>query len=194
MTTLTISPPQKRTAKPKLITGEELYEMNNVERSELVEGKLKFMSPTMPRHGKYESLLSHFLMGFVYERDLGDVMTGEVGIYIKRNPDTIRAADVIYISYMKLDQATPKKFLDVAPELVAEIMSPNDRWSDVRNKLREYFSIGVKVVIVVEPKEQILSVFRSMTDVQELSREDTLTLEDILPGFALPLSKYFRTR
>lgn len=71
---------------------------------------------------------------------MGDIGP-EVGIYTRRNPDTVRAADGAFISDERYAQ--PKQthgFLDVAPDLIVEILSPDDRWSEIKQKLREYFS------------------------------------------------------
>ena len=65
---------------------------------------------------------------------------GGVGLYIRRNPDTVRGADLAYISaerYAKRKQQSG--FLDVAQELIVEIMSPDDRWVDVSEKLNRRF-------------------------------------------------------
>lgn len=178
----------------QILTGKEASTLGDMGRYELVEGVIVAKSPTKPLHGKYESRLGLLLSTFVEQHDLGEVMVGEVGIYVQRNPDTIRGADVLYISHERLAQASPNDFLDVAPELVVEVMSPNDRWGEVRRKLREYFGIGVNVVMVVEPEEKTLSLYHSLTDVQEFTTPDVVTLPGILPGFSLPLELLFKER
>lgn len=183
-------------ATPKLVTeelisGEALYEMSDVERSELVEGRIVEMSPTKPQHGRVESRLDYALLHYVREHNTGVVMVGEVGIYTGRNPDTVRAADVLYISHERLAKATPNSFLDVAPQLIVEILSPSDRWSEVRRMVREYFDAGVDVVVLVEPEARLVAVYRAATKFVELTVGETLTLEEILPGFSLPLSELF---
>ena len=175
----------------KIITGEELYEMGDVGRCELVEGRIVQMSPTKPQHGQFEYRVANIIDKFAREKDLGVVMVGEVGIYTGRNPDTIRAADVLFISHDRLARATPNSFLDVAPELIVEILSPGDRWSDVRQILRDYFDIGVTLVILVEQEAKVVSAYRSPTDFVELDAQETLLLDDVLPGFSLPLSDLF---
>ena len=79
----------------------------------------------------------------------------------------------------------------MAPDLVVEIMSPDDRWQDVRVKLREYFSIGVTWVWVVEPEIRKVLVFRSTTDVEEYQEEDSLHGEGVLEGFEVKVSDLF---
>lgn len=185
-------PPPIKIESPPLITGEDLLEMGDIGPYELIEGRIIKMSPVKMPHGKYEMRLARYLGNFIEEHQLGEVNGGEVGIYTHRDPDTIRAADILFISHARLTQATPGGFLDVAPELVVEILSPSDRWSEVRKKLREYFEIGVIVVLILEPEEQIITVYRSLTEVAEFAIQDTLTLEDVLPGFALRLADLFR--
>lgn len=150
------------------------------------------MSPTALEHGRHEGRFYKFLEAFVSQHRLGAVAVGEVGVYVQRNPDTIRAADVIFISNARLAQRqSPGGFLDVAPELIVEIMSPDDRWSEVKQKLKEYFSIGVKVVWVADPADKTVYAYRSLTDVREFTAADTLADDGVLPGFSVSVAELF---
>ena len=186
---LEITRPQTET----LITGEELLAMGDVGRCELVEGRIVYMSPTGYKHADYESNFDEHLKTFVKQKKLGKVFVGEVGIYIHRDPDTVRGADVAFVSNERYSKRSQESgFLDVAPDLVVEIMSPDDRWSEVKQKLREYFSVGVKVVWVADPADRTVYAYRSLTDVREFTEADTLTGdEDVLPGFSMPVAKLF---
>jgi Uma2 family endonuclease len=178
-------------ATESLITGEALAEMGDIGRCELVEGKIIMRSPTGWRHGNYESRFDHSLRSFVEERNLGKILVGEVGLYTQRNPDTVRGADVIFISNERLAQIKSASFLDVAPELVVEVMSPDDRWTEVKQKIREYFAIGVVLVWVADPTDKTVSVYRSLTEVQLFSENDTLSGEEVLPGFTVLVAALF---
>ncbi len=179
------------TATETLVTGEALAKMGDIGRSELVEGRIIMRSPTGWQHGKYESRFDRVLGSFVDEHKLGKVLVGEVGIYTGRNPDTVRGAGVIFISNERLAQVKSASFLDVAPELVVEIMSPDDRWSEVRQKIWEYFSIGCVLVWVADPSDQTVSIYRSPTEVDILAQEEILRAEDLLPGFSVPIATLF---
>ena len=179
------------TATPSLVTGEALADMGDIGRCELVEGKIIMLSPTSWQHGKSERRLGQVMGSFVDEHQLGEVLVGEVGLYTQRNPDTIRGADVVFISNERLTQVESANFLDVAPELIVEIMSPNDRWSEVKQKMREYFSIEVILVWVVDPSDKTVSVYRSLTKVQLLTEGDLLSGEEVLPGFSVPVASLF---
>ena len=185
METLTI-------AKETLITGEALFAMGDIGRCELIEGRIVKMSPTGTEHGKLELRLGHILADFIDETNSGEVLSGETGIYIKQNPDTIRGADLLFISNERWKKRnTARAFLDVAPELVVEIVSPTDRWQDIREKIRDYFSIDVTWVWIVEPKKRAILVFTSPTAFREYNPGDTLKGEGALKGFELGVTEYF---
>ncbi len=194
MTVQTIEQPaQDRTIKvaKKLVTGAELYAMGDIGPSELVRGEVIRHMPTGHPHGFFESLIAFFLTLFVREYKLGRVLTGEVGIYTQRNPDTVRAADVAFISHERLGQAKPEGYLDVAPELVVEVLSPDNTWSEMQEKLADYFGIDVKLIWVVDPQLEQIHVYQSPEQVKLLGKQDTLTGEDVLPGFQVALTEIF---
>ncbi len=183
----TIAPLQAET----LLTGDDLLAMGDIGPSELIEGRLVRMSPTGGKHAIIEVNFAQHLKVFAVKHRLGKVMSGEVGIYVRRNPDTIRAADVAYISNERYARWRKTGYLDVAPDLIVEILSPDDRWTDVTQKLREYFGTGVRLVWVADPEARMVYAYRSSTDVREFKETDTLTGDDVLPGFNLIVADLF---
>src|SRR5262245_529755 len=132
-----------------LMTGEELSRRPDLGPCELVDGKIVSMTPTGDFHAEIESELDFRLRLWTRETRRGRVMVGEAGLYIRRNPDTVRGADLLFISHERYAHRGGAAFLDVAPELVVEVLSPEDRWNAVQEKLADYFSIGVDRVWVV---------------------------------------------
>ncbi|MCP4362746.1 MAG: Uma2 family endonuclease [Chloroflexi bacterium] len=194
MSTRTITPTSNRRIvlpPQKLITGEELFAMGDIGPAELIKGEIKNHMPTGHPHGFIESLIAFFLTLFVREHKLGRVLTGEVGIYTKRNPDTVRAADVSFISHERLGRAKVAGYLDVAPELVVEIMSPSNTWTEVQEKLAEYFAVDVKLVWVVDPQLEQVHVYHALEQVKLLGKQDELTGGETLPGFTVALTEIF---
>ena len=173
------------------ITGEDLFWLGDIGRAELVKGEIIRMSPTGYTHGLIESQVAHLLRTFVMKHHLGRVLTGEVGIYTQRNPDSVRAADVAYISNERLAQVESHSYLDVAPELIVEIISPGDRWTNIEDKLDEYFAIGVRLVWLVNPQKREIFIYHAPTDVTRLTAEATLSGEDVLPGFEVTVAEFF---
>lgn len=178
----------KLTAVPTeaLITGDELLSMGDIGPCELIEGRIVHMRPTGHAHGRYEIRFGAALEAYANQSGRGRVMVGEVGIYTHRGPDTVRAADVIFIANETFArQGGRAGFLEVPPERVVEILSPDDRWQDVTQKMREYFAAGVKLVWIAEPGAKTVHAYRSLTDVHEFGVKDVLTGdEDVLPGFS----------
>lgn len=173
------------------ISGEELFVMPNIGSAELINGEIVHRMPAGHVHGLLEALLASSLFNFVYPRQIGQVLAGEVGIYTRRNPDSVRAADVAFISNERLQQVQSRSFLDISPELIVEIMSPDDRWSEIHKKLTEYFAVDVTLIWIVDPKLEQIHVYRSLDDVTRLTKDDNLTGENILPEFSVPLTEIF---
>ncbi len=87
-------------------------------------------------------------------------------------------------------QPVPEGIHTLAPDFVAEVKSPTDRWIDVFTKIVEYLQAGVRVALLVDPGRSTVSVYRD--DRQEILKVgDELTLPDVLPGFAVPVGRLF---
>ena len=192
-TLLTPPVPQIKAAamvKEKVFTGDEALDLGIDQPFDLVNGRIVIMDYTGDEHGILESEISRNLGNFNVARKLGWVLAGEVGVYTRFEPDTVRGVDVIFVSRKRL-AAPSGKALKVAPELVVEIVSPTDRWSELRSKIAEYFAIGVERVWIVEPEKKQLLVYRTPNEFSQLTQLETVRGEGILEGFALPLSELF---
>jgi Uma2 family endonuclease len=176
----------------RFVSGRELWEMGNIGPAELISGEIVYQMPTGRLHGRIESFIAALFLRYLLKNPIGEVYSGEVGIYTGRNPDSVRAADVVFISHPRLRQVQSDGYLEVAPDLVVEIMSPGDRWSDVHEKLEEYFAIDVQMVWVLDPKLKQIRVYRSPDDVIRLTRDNWLTAEEIMPGFRANVGSIFR--
>ncbi|HEX3557429.1 MAG TPA: Uma2 family endonuclease [Thermoanaerobaculia bacterium] len=174
-----------------LMTGEELFRRPDLNPCELVNGRVVPTMPTGDEHGDVELELGAMLRSYGKESKRGRAVGGEVGIYIRRNPDTVRAADLVFISRERDVRPRTKGYFEIAPELVVEILSPDDRVSRVREKLRDYFSAGVLVVWLVDPASRRVLVYRSPTDVKVLDEEQVLADEGLLPGFSVAVADLF---
>lgn len=175
----------------QLITGEALFELGDIGSCELIDGEIVAMTPPGGEHGQVMFDLGSEIRAFVRQHKLGRIVGGETGIYTRRNPDKVRGMDIAFISYQRLPGPLPKQYLEVAPELIVEIISPNDSWSQVRKKIEEYFAIGVEQVWVVDPEDQTVLVYRSATSHQRLEAQDTLRGEGALEGFSLSVAAIF---
>jgi Uma2 family endonuclease len=129
----------------------------------------------------------------------------ELGLYLRKSkigriysPDTTfligdneRLPDVGFISAARIPaEGEPLSKWEIAPDLAVEIISPNDLYSNVKTKLREYFAAGVREVWLVEPEFRNVTVYQSPTRDRILSEDDALT-SDLLPGFQCRVGDLF---
>lgn len=119
---------------------------------------------------------------------------------LKSDPDTVRAPDVSFVSRERLEEiGETDGYWPAAPDLVVEVMSPNDRYADVEAryadveaKVLEWLDAGMRMVIVVNPRTRSVRVHRSPSDVVDLTVDDVIEGGDVVPGWRLPVSRVFR--
>jgi Uma2 family endonuclease len=84
-----------------------------------------------------------------------------------------------------------RHFARLFPDLVAEVVSPSDTFSSVAEKVEDWLKAGVRLVWVIDPATQTVRVYRTGQPTQVLREQDTLSGEDVLPGFACKVSELF---
>ena len=178
--------------KPRPITADEFEEFNPEWRYDLIKGELRPM-PAMPgaKHGQLTFAFTLDLGLFIREIDAGVCFAAETRFTIERNPDTAIAPDWAFVGRERMPTTTPNGFLDLAPDIVLEVRSPSDRKGEVLEKVNRWLAAGVKIVWELNPKTRVLTVYRPDCVPRELTVDDTLTGEEILPGFTLPLRRLF---
>jgi Uma2 family endonuclease len=181
-------------AKAELKTAVDLYNMpDHGGRNELVQGEVVPMSPASTKHGMIVFRLAFEVGLFTSKNQLGEVYAAETGFTIQQNPDTVRAPDVAFVAQSRIpEEGVPETgFWAIAPDLVAEVVSPNDRMTEIQDKVTDYLAAGVRLVWVVDPKTETVTVYQSLKQVKVLVADDVLEGEDVLPGFELSLKKLF---
>jgi Uma2 family endonuclease len=175
-----------------LVTAEELERRPEDDyRYELVEGRLIRMSPVGYQHGAVVARLMFLLMRHLESTHQGYVAT-EVGFKLASTPDTVRAPDVSFVRSSRIPSPTPRGFFHGPPDIAFEVLSPDDRPADVRTKVDEYLSRGVRLVVVVDPDNQSVTCRRAgLAPVTGRTPEDVLDLDDLMPGFKCQLRDLF---
>lgn len=175
----------------QITTAEQLLEAGDIGRCELVRGELIMMSPAGSQHGGVIVALTLPLAQFVKSHRLGRVFGAETGFIIARNPDTVRAPDVAFVGKERLSGELPHGFFPGAPDLAVEVVSPDDRASEVLAKAQAWLGAGCRLVWVADPKTRSITVYRSLRDIVVLTSADTLDGGDVLPRFKLSVSEVF---
>jgi Uma2 family endonuclease len=161
-------------------------------RYELWKGELRIMSPTGEVHGGAEGAIVEFLRVLGQRAGHGRLRCGEVGIVLSRNPDTVVGADAVFLTKDQLPSRRSREgYLETIPALIVEVRSKNDTDIEVADKVAAYLAAGARAVWVADPGQTTLAVHRSGQPPVVLQVGDTLTAEDIIPGFAVPVSELF---
>lgn len=175
----------------QLLTADELARMaDDGVRHDLIEGELVEMSRPKPRHGRVAARLIRLIDGHAQAQQLGDVFT-EAGFVLARNPDVVRGPDVAFVAARRLQDDDLDEYIDGAPDLAVEIVSPNDNAADLRELIDLYFVAGARLVWVVYPMFRTIEVYRPDNSATVLRADDSLDGEAILPGFSAPVRALF---
>lgn len=185
--------PQQETrvvAVVTLVTAEELFEMTEDFRGELIDGVLIEMPPPAPLHGRTVQKVG-VALGRLEENGVG-VALGEMGVILRRTPDTVRAPDA---AFMRKDRVPPTgfpaRYWDIAPDVVIEVVSPSNTPAELQARIRDWLEAGVRLVLVVYPEPRTVEAIRSLQDRRRLAINDILDASDVLTGFSFPIAQLF---
>lgn len=176
-----------------LITAEEFAVLSFDGPVELVRGEIVEMPCRGVEHGKIALNVAVVLELWARLGDEFDVVANDSGLVTERGPDTVRGPDVSVIRRSRLvDDRLPKGYFAVSPDLVIEVRSPSDRWTDIIAKVGEYLTCGVLEVWVVDPDSRRVHIYRPNDEPDVLNLSDTIQAAAVLPGFSANVSDFFR--
>lgn len=161
-------------------------------RGELIRGVLCETMSTGQEHGEIVMNLGASLKNFIKPRKLGRLSGSDSGVWLERDPDTVREPDIAFFSASKTPfGARVTGYAEVVPDLVVEIVSPTDGLREVNDKALMWLSYGVRLVWVVRPDDRAVDVYRPGRAASTLSDMDTLDGLDALPGFTCAVGSVF---
>ncbi len=173
------------------MTSEELLQLNLPnKRAELVRGILVVREPAGFRHGAVAVRMTLRISQFVEERQLGVVVAAETGFMLRRDPDTVRAPGIAFVSRSRCPDPEFANFAELAPDLVVEILSPNDRPGDVLAKCADWLDAGSRLVWIVDPGRREGRVYRGDGSAAFITEAGSFDGEDVLPGFSCTLASF----
>ena len=184
------------TSTTTLVTAEQFMRMpHDGHRYELVAGELRTMSPPDLIHGDLMLRLGGLLQTYVREHKLGMAAGGDPAFLLARDPDTVRGPDVAFISQERLaENPLAHGVWPGAPDLAVEILSPNDRPREVKEKIHGWLQAGVRMVWVVNPDRRTVAVHRPAAEIETLTEDADLDGQDVLPGFRCRVADLFLPR
>src|SRR5512135_1254495 len=173
---------------------EDLLEITDRPMPELIDGQLVEREPMGQLSDAVAFRVGRMVGNFVDEHRLG-LMNCAQGSYqiFPDDPDKVRIPDVSFTSRQRLpDRGADDGHGKVAPDLVVEVISPNDRAVDVSIKVQDFLAAGVRLVWVVNPYSRDVQVYRANRPWSFLQTSDTLDGEDVLPGFRCQIEALFK--
>ena len=181
------------TGKQGLLTAEDLLLLDSKGvKGELIQGVLYERMPSGGRHGEIAAALATEFRVFVRPLRLGRVGGSDSGVFLERDPDTVREPDVYFISAERLPlDVTVSGYYQVVPNLIVEIMSPGDSRREFDEKVAMWLREGARLVLAIFPDTRTARVHRPDGSTLDLVHDDTFDGEDVLPGFSCKLSDIF---
>jgi Uma2 family endonuclease len=172
------------------VTINDMYHMpKDGQKYELVDGNV-VVSPAGAYHGEIVTKIVHIIATFLDENPLGKVYGDNVGLVFPNG--NLRSPDVFVVKNEKLPGGkSPVTFGEFVPDLAVEVLSPGDSPSHMAQKIGEFLECGVPLVWLVDPQAQTVTVYLSLSQTQQLSSQDTITAEPVLPGFVCLVSRFF---
>jgi Uma2 family endonuclease len=173
------------TAVKRRLTEEEFLRFPDDGRKyELVEGEAR----EVPAGVLHDAIVMRigFLM-YPSAQKVGFLAASSAGF--KMVTGNIRSPDVSLVLRERLPEGKPPQgFLEGAPDLAIEVLSPNEDWAELGRKLGEYFASGSKEVWLVDPEKHMVTVYKSLTEVRVFYADDEISTE-LLPSFRCKVSE-----
>lgn len=176
----------------KLMTAEEFFQLpDDGMCHELVGGEVHTSPPPGGPHGTATVGIASVLSNHIFPRRLGRLFS-QSGFRIERDPDTVRAPDVAFVSATRLPVGPlPLGYPDLVPDLVVEVVSPSDTATEVHERMQEWLRLGARLAWLAYPRTRSVAVYRPGGDFRLLGPEDMIDGGDVLPGFQCRVSDFF---
>lgn len=157
------------------------------------QGELIVMPPTGGETGRSNSNINSQIWFWNEQNQLGEVFDSSTGFTLPSGAD--RSPDVSWIEKSRWDALTnqeKEKFIPLCPDFVIEIMSPSDNLKKLQNKMQEYIENGCRLGWLINRKKQEVEIYRPGKEVEVLQLPQTISGENILPGFVLKMDKIWQ--
>ena len=174
-----------------LLTAEQFAEMEFDVPVELVRGEVVEMTRPEPPHGNVCNEVAFALTAWAKQGGRGLVTTNDSGVITEQDPDTVRGPDVAFYSTSAIPGGKfSSRSRTLIPTLCVEVLSPSNRWSEIRTKIEEYLARGVEEVWIVDCERRTVEVFRR--DVPPIEfKQDAKLVSRALSEFVAPVSEFF---
>ena len=176
------------------LTAEQFYKLcetnPDLKLERNAQGDLIIMPPTGGETGKINSNINAQIWFWNEQKQLGEVFDSSTGFTLPSGAD--RSPDVCWVEKSRWDALSKEqkeKFISLCPDFVIEILSPNDSLKKTQDKMQEYIDNGCRLGWLINRKKQEVEIYRPGEDIEILKLPETLSGENVLPGFILNMQK-----
>jgi Uma2 family endonuclease len=163
---------------------EDLAVLRGPGRFELIDGELREMAPAGGDHGIVALNIGALVLAYARAHG-GRAFAAETGFLLSEDPDTVRAPDAAYVNGERAREiGSSPGYWPGAPDLVVEVVSPHDTYSEVHEKALSWLAAGAAVVLVADPSSGHVTRYRSPADVTVLAAGEPVDCSPAKPGFA----------
>lgn len=160
---------------------------------EIINGELVDMGNSGALHGYLTSLLLTALGSHVLPRKLGVIFDSSTAF--KMSNGNRRSPDISFFAKERLQGMTtlPSGFLEGAPDLAVEVLSPTNTTEEMDQKITEYFDNGSRLVWIIHPIQHYILVYHSAEEPDRLLKSlDYLDGENVIPDFKFSVAELFQ--
>ena len=176
------------------LTSEQFYQLceenPDLKLERNAQGELIVMPPTGGETGKTNSKFNLQIGLWNEQTELGEVFDSSTGFTLPNKAD--RSPDASWVEKSRWLALTPEqreKFIPLCPDFVIELVSPSDSLKKSQEKMQEYMENGCRLGWLINRKKREVEIYRPGQDVEILQSPQTISGEDVLPGFVLNLQK-----
>jgi Uma2 family endonuclease len=179
------------------ITAEEFFDFANLAENrdrhlDLIEGRVVESPLRGEQHGFVCANGVFQLSRYLQRLKTGYVCSNNVGFVLERNPDTVIGPDICLFlesrKFKELELNWPKQL----PNLIIEVLSPNDRQAMMRKRVNKFLEKGVGMAWLVDPEAQALTIFLPNRNAALLERDDEMMGLKLLPDFRCKVAAFFK--
>jgi Uma2 family endonuclease len=175
----------------RLVTADDVWQMGEDARVEVIRGELREVAAAGGRHGGVGGQFSGYLAVYGEHGRKGRVLTSETGLILEHTPTTLLVPDLIYYKIEHLPAGgIPVWFLETPPDAILEVLSPSQRLSELVEKAGIYLTFGVPLVWVANPDDKTITAFYQH-HIRLYHSGDVLDGGDVLPGFSVAVDDLF---
>jgi Uma2 family endonuclease len=183
----------------ELLTYEQYMAEGEIEnRYDIVDGVRSFMPSSSWRHQRIADKITRLLLAYEEMSGVGLALSAPFDVLIRRDPLRTRQPDVLFVTQARLGTGggIPESGpIDVAPELVVEIISDSESERTIGDKIADYVTIGVSEAWIVRPVQRTVEIL-SLTppgSVPVATYRETHILQSVaLPGLAAAVVELFK--